>query len=226
MSNETGLSIPASEFGVAKYADPQAFTEVTSASFLPRLQLMGGNSELVKEGKIGIGRWALLRNKDQFVDLGPQVDALILSWRPKAMELKDNNSVVLSFFNPKDEAFRKVMEKSEVPNSGCMYGPEYLVWLPAPHNVYLSFFMASKTARREAPMVQALMHKFATLKIRLIKTAKFSWHGPVVTGCTTTYEVPVKEELLEQVNKFNNPPENEIESAPDDAGADGQPRDR
>jgi len=211
--------IQTGEFGIGKYSDDRIFADVTAAGgWLPRLQLMGSNSDLVKEAKIGLGRWALLTNKDSFIDLGTETHVLILGWRPKAMEIGDE---VVSVFNPKADEFKRIMEKSEEPDSGCMFGPEYLVWIPELKK-FAGLFMASKTARREAPNLRALMGKFATLKARLIKSQRYSWHGPVVTPCSATFEVPTMEEIREQAEKFNNPPEDEVEAAP--SGGEDRPR--
>lgn len=215
MSND--LSVLGSELPANRYASEDVFGAITSAAFLPRLQLMSSNSDIVKEGKLGIGRWALLRSNDNFIDLSPEVNVFVLAWRAKALEIGDQ---VMSFYDPKSEDFKKVMVKSEQPNSGCLYGPEFLVYIPS-ENAFASLFMASKTARREAPNVKAILEtkeKKATLKVRLIKNTQYSWHGPVATICSQQLPLPDLDAARDQITRFNNPPQTEAEEvAPETA---------
>ncbi len=81
--------------------------------------------------------------------------------------------------------------------------------------------MSSKTARREAPQLKGLMGKAATLKAQLIKAKKYAWHGPVVTPCSAPIDpLPQLDLAREEVQKFNNPPENETEAAPETGDRD------
>ena len=192
--------------------DAESFALVSkSSAFLPRIQLFGGNSGACKEGKIGIGRYGLVKSKEQIIDLGAEVDVLPIAWRPKAMRIAGDN--ILTVFKPGNPEFGKIMAGSEVQNSGCMFGPEYMLWIPSVHEL-ATFFMSSKTARREAPNLQALLAKKspATLKAKLIKTEKFIWHGPVVTICSTPFDLPDPAELMEEVQKFTTVPETDVET--------------
>lgn len=213
MSNEL---IPLENLGgVSKYADDKNFDAVSSGGFLPRLQLMGSSSNAVKESKINQGHYALVKGKDQIEDLTKEVQVIVLAWRPKALEI--GTETVLSVYNPKSEDFNRIALKSEESDSGCMYGPEFLVWVPS-QKCFATFFMSSKTARREAPQLKGLMGKAATLKAQLIKAKKYAWHGPVVTPCSAPLDLPDMEKAREEALKFNNPPESDTEAAPD-AGA-------
>ncbi len=200
-----------------KYSDDKAFLSVAAgAGFLPRVQLFGANSGDVKRGKIGMGRYGLVRGKEQIEDLTVSCNCLVLSWRPKAMRIDGDDITVV--YNPQSEAFGKICADSEEPDSGCMYGPEFLIFLPeAQPACYATIFFSSKTMRREAPNLKGLIGKAATLKSHLIETKKFSWHGPLVLPCSTP--LPVTDEQLGDlrgmVEKFNNPPETEVEAAPE-----------
>lgn len=214
MSNEL---IPIEDLGQSKFGDDKNFAVVASGGgYLPRLQLYGANSELVKEGKFHMAHYGLVRSKTNVEDLTGEVAILVLGWRPKAMEIVGDD--VNTFYNPQNDEFKRVSMKSEEQNSGCMFGPEYLVYIPAA-KAFATFFMSSKTSRREAPAVRALMGKMALLKAKFIKTKQFSWHGPEVTMCSTIPDgLDDPEFLLElkdQVQKFQNPPESEKELAPE-----------
>lgn len=204
--------IPMGELGVAKFADEKTFEALSSNAFLPRLQLMGSSSTAVKEGKISQGHYGLVRGKDQVEDLTKETNVIVLSWRPKALEIKESS--VVSVYDPKSPEFKRITEKSEEPDSGCMFGPEFLVWVPS-HRTFATVYMSSKTARREAPVVRGLMGKAATLKAQLIKAKKFAWHGMVVTPCSQPLDLPDLAQAKEETAKFNNPPSEETEAVPD-----------
>ena len=207
MSNEL---IPKDIAGpLAKYE----LTEIASgeSTFLPRLQLFGAKSNACATGDIGIGRYGLVRD-DNITDLGPEVEALIICWRPKAMQTVDN---ILVEYDPESDLYKKLKEQSMVPDSGCMYGPEFLLYIPS-QAAFATFFMSSKTARREARKMQPLLRKAATFKCKLIETAKFKWHAPVVVPCSAPLELPETAAIVAEIETFMNPPKQEVEVAPED----------
>lgn len=192
----------------SKYATDAAFNAVASASYLPRLTLYGANSEAVKEAKIPMAHYGLARSKDQIDDLTKEVVVVVIAWRPKALDM--SGDPIISNYNPSSLEFKRISLKSGEKNSGCMYGPEFLVYVPAA-KAFATFFFGSKTARREAPNMKGLMGCAALCKAQLIKTTDYSWHGPVITPCSQSVELPDPESVREEAQKFNNPPESEIE---------------
>ena len=85
-----------------------------------------------------------------------------------------------------------------------MYGPEYLVWIPSV-KALATFFLSSPTARRESASIHARLRKAATLKAKLINGKKHKWHGPVITPCSTPFDLPDMTYLNEEIEKFSNP---------------------
>ena len=203
--------VPVNDMPTSKYADDKSFDIVSSSgNYLPRIQLFGGNSGPAKEGKIGIGRWGFVKG-DSIIDLTPEFNCLCVSWRPKAMRISGDQ--IVSSFNPQNPMFKKIQVDSEIKDSGCMFGPEYLLWV-AGLGKFATLFMSSKTMRKEAPNLKALLGQAATLKVKFIKTIKYSWHGPVVTVCSTPLtNLPSEAEVREQASIFCNPPESGIEAA-------------
>ena len=109
------------DVGVGKYVSDEAFDAISMAgSYLPRLQLFGGNSDAVKEQKIPIAHFGLVRSKDQIDDMGASLDVIPVSIRFCAMRLEEGN--VVSVFNPEHPEFKQIQEDSELANSRCMYG--------------------------------------------------------------------------------------------------------
>ncbi len=177
-------------------------------SFLPRLQLFTSGSEAVKRGKISLARYGLIPSKDELVDLGPTVLVIPVAWRPKAMNMKVDPP--LSFFKKNSPEFQEIKKTAdEQPLSGCMYGPEYLMWLN--EHGFCTFFMGSKTARNEAPAVQALLPdknntlRVGLLSVEFIETTEYSWHGARITLSAQSIKHPSPDELAAALGNFLNP---------------------
>ena len=199
-------------------ADGGALAVASSSAFLPRIQLYGGNSDACKEGKIPIGQYGLVTGKDDLQVLGAEVEVLVLAGRAKALQIGEN---IITIYDHTDPVFKQIAADSEVKDSGAMFGPEYLFWVPSA-DTFATFFMSSKTARREAKAVHGLIGYAATLKAQYIKTEKYSWHGPKVVKCTApTFEVPDAEALKEEVNKFRKPPKSKVETVTTSSEAGG-----
>lgn len=212
MSNEIVKAGDLANLDVVKYSDDAfASTRQGGGDFLPRLQLMTANSAKCKAGEFPTNHYALVASQD-YNDLGKNVDVLLVTWRPKALEIGEN---IVSSFDPSSETFQEIQRKAQQPNSGCMYGPEFLVYVP--NHGFATFFMGSKSARRESASVKALLKQPVTLSSRLIKTKSYSWFAASCSSCSTPLsEMPSRDELLEQVEAFNNPKESDTEIVSDE----------
>jgi hypothetical protein len=214
-----GELIPADVTGVQKSDDAFALATKTG-DWLQRLQLMTSNSKKCKDGSFPVNNYALVDGSN-LTDLGKTVDVLVITWRPKAIEMGEE---IITIYDPADPEFKRIQVKADIKDSGCMFGIEFLVWV-AEQKLFATFFMGGKSSRREAPNVKALMRKAATLKSHLIKGKTFDWQSPCVTVCSTPFDTPDIEALKEEVEKFNNPPKSDIEAA-SDAETDATGRDR
>lgn len=194
---------------LTKFDDSDFGAISSSSEFLPRFQLFGSNSDACKEGKIGIGHYGLV-NGEEIVDLGKEIDVLLVTWRPKALEISDDG--VLAVHDTKHHDFARIKKTAGQPNSGCMFGPEFLLYVPSQEK-FATFFAGSKTSRKKAPTIRTMLGGAATFKAELIKTKKFSWHGPVVTPCSTPLDLPPDEDINFEIERFVNPPEPKIETA-------------
>lgn len=198
-----------------KYADDSALTVVTKVGdWLPYIQLLGANNDEVKDGKFPMGAFALIENK-QKVSIGTSFVALLLGWRPKAMDFSN----VQSFFDPKSDSFKSIQHDADhVKDSGKGYGPEFLIWLPE-HKKLALFFLGNKTGRNEAPNIIGCLEKGSgqcRIKSTLIKDKRNnrSWHGPKMEAYDLPIDVLPDMELVKaEIEKFNNPPANVTEVA-------------
>ena len=135
-------NLPASSF------DEKEFAKVSGGRFLARLMLYGSKSEPVTEEKVPVG-YSYVEGKDGFTYLGKDIDILALSWRPKAIDMSGDQ--IIANHDIQSDQFKAIRHKADnVSNSSCMYGPEFLVWIPA-IGKFATFLMGSKTARNEAP---------------------------------------------------------------------------
>jgi len=188
----------------------------TTTAYLPRFQLCAANSNACIDGKIGIGRYGLVKD-DEITDLGEEVDVLVINWRSKAVDV--GGDAPINVFDPKSDLFIDIKARSGVKDSGCMYGPEFLIWIPSVSSFAL-YHMNSKTARREAKKMPPFIGCAATLRIKLIDPpgVKYKWHGPVLGPCSAPMDAPPEDELRKQYAIFNDPPAPELEPVDEGEG--------
>lgn len=199
---------------VSKYGD-EDFDSLKTSSFLPRLQLMTANADKCKKGDFPINHYAIVEGSS-FHDVGKEVDCLILGWRPKALEIDDE---ILTVYDPKDAEFERIKDRADnEKDSGCMWGFEFLTWL-GQQKKFVTFFCGSKSARREAPNVKALLNNAATLRSKLIETKKYSWQGIDVVACSTPMPMPSNAQFEAELEKFNNPAASQVEKVEDQGRA-------
>jgi hypothetical protein len=211
--SKEGALVQFSGEAASKYT-PEDFEAATKVgSFLPRLQLMTANTDKVKSGEFLANHYAIIKNQN-YQDLGPEVDCLNLAFRPKALEIGEE--VIITVFDVEDSEFARISEKAGEPGlTGAMSGPEYLIYIPSIKE-FATLFLGSKTARREAPNIQARITKGMTLKSKKITNKKYTWFSLIAVNCSTPFDLPNQKEMEEQVIKFNNPPKSEIETVSDD----------
>lgn len=201
--------------GMSKNEDA-ALIVANAGDYLPRLKLCQPAAKEVTHRKVSRGgNYALIRSKDEIEDLGEEVEMVVCAGRPKALQTGD---VIISIFEPDSDEFKRIQSESKNKDSGCMYGPEYLVWLPN-QDTFATLFMCNPTARREAGSVHARLRKAALLTSNLIETEKYSWYGPVCKDLTTPItNLPASEIFQEEIGKFENEKSSQVKSADADEG--------
>lgn len=190
---------------------------LSGSAFLPRLQLMTGNSDKCKNNEFPINKYALISGQ-KYTDVGADVNVLVLVWRPKAIDTKSDEMIVVHDVALPE--FDRIKQQSKEKDSGCMYGQEFLVYIPKVEQ-FATFFMGTPTSRREAPNMLALLMKSATLKPEKIKTKRYTYYSPGVTMCSATFALPDKDECIAQIKDFNNPKAVEVKRVEREASAGG-----
>lgn len=205
---------------IQKY-DESIAGQLSGSTFLPRLQLMTGNSDKCKNNEFPVNKFALVTGQ-KFTDIGAEVNVLVLVWRPKAIDTKSDEMIVSHDVSHPE--FIRIKEASKEKDSGAMYGQEFLVYIPSIEQ-FATFFMGTPTSRREAPNMLALLMKSATLKPEKIKTKRYTYYSPGVSICSATFALPDKAECLAQIKDFNNPKDVEIQRVETESGdADSEAR--
>lgn len=180
--------------------------------FLPQLRLHTSSSDACKESKIPNNHYGLVKGSD-LTDVGEEVNVVILSVRPTA--LRKTEGMPLISHNQSSTIFQDIRAKSDAKSLADLYGPEWLLWFPE-QETFATFFMCSATARNEAKKLKPLLRKAATLKWRLASNAKYKWAAPLVLACSLPLAVPDVKLIQEELDKFLNVPEPEVELAPED----------
>lgn len=200
----------------------RALSVASNVEFLPRLKLCQGGSNEVAEGDIARGgNFGLIRDQDDIEDIGSEMEVVLVEGRAKALLISDDE--IIQNFDPSTETFQSIKSQSAVKDSGAMYGPEFLVWLPA-QQCFATFFLGSKTGRRAAKKFKPLMGTPAILKSVLIDPpgSKYKWHGPVIAATTTPLsEVPDQEAREKAVKMFLEEKATEVKIAEDADSAEG-----
>lgn len=196
-------------------------------SFLPRLQLFTASSNEVKEGKIGVAVYGVVKGED-IIEVGKNVPVVPLAWRAKAMNLKADPPQ--AYHNQKSPEFQDFMKRAADPNSGYVFGPEFLLWMGEPHGFVTMFFM-SKTARNSSPDLRALLPgadgrlRTAVLSAQLIENDDYKWHGPKIMPSSQTI-APPPDDLLEMTTRtFLTPKDydpNEVKNKKEEVAAGAQ----
>lgn len=198
MTNEL---IPVEPGSIQKY-DDNAFPEITKGNdFLPRLQLMTASSTVCKSGEFPINHYALIENQNM-TNLGTEIDVIVGPWRPKALDVSTDK--VVAVYDPESAEFKDIQARAPKLNSGCMFGPEFLVYIPSLKK-WATLFLSSVSARKEFTAINNHRGSAATLSTRKIETEKYTYFSISTRNCSASLEAPPEEEVLAQAQKFNNP---------------------
>lgn len=189
--------------------DTDALDKVAKGSdFLPRLQLVT-KGKYVDTGKIKPGHFGVPQSGgEEILDLGDSVDIIPFMFRPKAMDVSDREAIVTVFDNTEDPQFKRIIAAPK--NSGCFWGPTFLVFERSTGKFY-EYFFNNASGRTEAGKIRPFLPSEAngglpsacTISSRYKTKGEWGWHVPVITQCTMEFDtVPTLEQVNETVEKF------------------------
>lgn len=186
---------------------------VSSANYFPRIQLMTSNTEAAKSGKVPVNSYVIVEGKDAYTQLGKEAVVLPLEWRPFALSTKDNP--IVSSHDQKSALFQQIQAKAGIKDSGAMFGPEFLCWVPSAGK-FATLFFGSVSARKIAPIMTGLLRKPTQLSSKSVSTKTHTWYAIDPTEYSPGIdapEMPSREEYESAMEKFKNPPETKVEMA-------------
>jgi hypothetical protein len=185
--------------------------EVSQGSdFLPRIQLVT-KGKYVDQGKIMPGHWGVPQpGGEEILDLGPSIDVIPLDARAKALDVSDREAII-AVYKTSDPEFQRI--KAAPKNSGCMWGPSFLVIERSTGKMYELFF-GNASGRNEAGKLRPFLATAnalptpATLGIRYKQTKDYGWHVPVIKKCSEPFDpadCPPDDAITAEIAKFRNP---------------------
>jgi len=212
-----GEQLPSCDIGL------DVFESLTKSSdFLQRIQLYT-KGRMIDKGIIGSGRYGVPQGEDEVVDLGDEVDVIPFAWRPKALDTSDRDAII-EVYDPCSEEFQRIQAAAQEKDSGCMYGPTFLVFERSTGKFYelfcgnasgrissrsimpycpISEGGAAKQTEQTGKMVEAHGPEMCTLGVKYTQKKTYGWHVIVVHRCSTPFDnLPAQEVILEEVNRF------------------------
>lgn len=199
----------------------------SGGNFLGRLQLINSQSKFVGLNKIQAGHYGIPGAGDTIEDLGDTVDIMVYAVRDQAMDLSGEKPIAV--FDVDDPLFQDIVERSEIKDSGCVYGPAFLVF-ERNSGRFLEFFMGNKSARYEAGNMEVFLPigeeaaaelgikarepQACTLSAHFIERPRQAWYAPKVGKCSTPFtNLPAVEDIVAEITKFVE--ESSTEGAPE-----------
>lgn len=217
----TTVSVPEQKVTLAQLrevlapANLAAVQDVVGSEFLPYIALGQGQSELVQKGELQLGHFALIQGKN-VIPLGSEFCAIVLDVRPCAIQFTPE---MIVSYDTNSDLFRSIKERSSLPDSGCGYGPQFLVYLPD-YNRFATYGFLSASARNEAVNIMSEMatgNGTAVVmqhseRVTSKKNGK-SWFVQVTRPCARTdFQIPLEETHM-LIEKFRNPTSTDAEVA-------------
>ena len=208
--NQAQSLIPLDSLAQNEHANLATFKEnVASGKYLPYLKLYGSSNKEVKQRLIAAAHWGVVQNQ-KITDLGEEFVALAIAWRWKAVEIIGDD--FHTFYNPTTPSFQRIKDLSSVKDSGCMYGPEFLLWLPD-QKQFVTYHMNNASARSESNNLLPMLGKAVQFKWRLADNKKHQWEAPVVLAYSTPIEIPDLAEIKSVSDSFAKPEDSKVEQA-------------
>ena len=205
-----------------------------ASSFLQRLQLYskgksGPSGTIIEGGHFGVPQG------DNIEDLGNSIDVLVLARKAKAIDMSDSDNIIVTNDTTSDEFKRIEDMANNVKDSGCAYGPTYLVYERSTRKFY-EFFCGNKSGRVESskineylPVTNAMITagvtnekepRFAkpmTLKSSYVKKGKWEWFAPKAEDCLQKIDLPTADALRSEMERFLKKESPEVQTASEDS---------
>jgi hypothetical protein len=215
--------------GIAPQNAGGALEKMASSGFLQYLSLMVGTSKPCITGEVPINVFAL-RGGPKTIALDvetKETDAVLCALRFSWTNSKEGLFLFSNTATNRQDAngetvcplCLEIEGNSRKKNSGCFYGPDFLIWIPG-EECFASFSLSSYSARREAASFGGFLGKGVTLFPRKLHSKKEDkdYYIPGVRACSSIDPMPTPEVLKDEIGKFLLAPSTDVKAA--DEGED------
>lgn len=191
MSIYSGLTYETGDLGYLKNS---------TRKFLPRFRLFTLKSGAVANSLTELG-FSLVEG-EEYTFLGKDVDVYPFAIRLLALDTKATPKPLFSH-DVNSDTFKDIAARAQEKNSGCLCGPEFLIWVPSVSS-WATYLMGSPTDRYVWPRLKALLGRPALIKTKLIKKGEYQWHGPEILASSAVFDMPTVEDIAAEVSKFKD----------------------
>lgn len=200
-----------------------------ASTFLQRIQFYSKGKNGPQGTLIQAGHYGVPSRDGKILDLGNSIDVVPIFRKPKAIDMSDTDHIVVTNV-ASSETFRRIEHAADnIKDSGCAYGPTYLVYERSTKKFY-EFFCGNSSGRAESatintylPVTQAMIDEGYTdeseprfakpmnLSSRFVKKGTFEWFAPVASDCLTPFDLPPVELIKSELERFKKLDEPEVE---------------
>jgi len=205
MANEVAKQ---KKFEITNKYDTNDMMDMVSGEFLSNVKLFVSESPEVKESKIPMNHYGI-KNGEAVTDLGEKIDVLVLQWRYKALDMNDP---IVQNYDKDSDTFKQIKEKSFIKDSKCVFGIEFLLWVPT-QKIFAALYLNGKSSRKVAPTIAKDLGKWVTLGSVLCKNKEHTWFTNTCVPCSTPGEFPPEDKFQEELKKFQNPEDSSVEKS-------------
>ena len=203
--------LPFSDHAIAAQKNPEP------TGYASRIQLFSkGKTDDAGNAVVEAGHFAIV-DGDAYNILGKEIDVVPLAVLDKALDCSGDEVTVA--FGRETETYQRIAEDSKTQDSGCMYGPVFLVFERTTSNFYEVFFN-NASGRREAPKLypylpigeaaakanglKAQPPRPCQIQSKFVNPPKsrYSWFAPQVGDTTAVFDSPPAQEAA--VNAVKN----------------------
>lgn len=115
----------------------------SAGGWIRRLELKS-KGKLIDNETLKPGSFCIPIGDDSAIDLGKDIDLMILGYRPKALDM--GGSDIIEVFEPEDSVFQDIKKRAAEHNSYCLEGYSFLVFERTLREV-VEFFFGSKSLK-------------------------------------------------------------------------------
>lgn len=204
------------------------------SSFLQRIQLYSGGTAVQKK-LIESGNFGIPLSKDEIIDLGDSIDLLVIWRKAKAIDMSDTDNIIVSN-DVNSKEFQRIVDMADnTKDSGCAYGPDYLVFERSTAAFY-EYFAGNASGRVESSKINTYMpvtpdmikngltketeprfSKPMTLKSKFTEKGRYTWYAPKAEDCLTPFaKLPTEKQINEELTRFLKKEDSGVETVPED----------